>query len=234
MSKEKIYALSKALEAIGFGEIYLTRELKKEEKEGKEEKRKVQEKIQDKRTLLISLFNSYKDCTKCELHKSRSQVVFGDGNPDSPLVFVGEAPGEEEDIQGKPFVGKAGKYLNKKIEEVLGLKREEVYITNVCKCRPPNNRKPVATEIAACFPYLKKELEIIKPKVICCLGATAGEGILGKKISITKMRGTVHPYPYNPKIKVFLTFHPAYILRNPGADPVFVEDMKRLKKLLEK
>lgn len=214
---------AKALASLGFGEIYLRESVRK----GSEEKKDL-----DKGKLLEEHFNSFKNCTKCPLHKSRTQVVFGDGNPDSPVVFVGEAPGEDEDRQGRPFVGRAGKYLNTKIEEVLGLKREEVYITNVCKCRPPGNRKPTSSEISACFPYLKKEIEIIRPKVICCLGATAGEGILGKKLSITKVRGNVYPYPYNPKIKVLLTYHPAYILRNPSADVEFVEDLEKLKELI--
>ena len=212
----------KALEEIGFKEIYMMEKLDRQREPRSE----------DRKRLLEEHFNSFKDCTKCDLHKSRTQVVFGDGNPYSPVVFVGEAPGEDEDRQGRPFVGRAGKYLNKKIEEVLGLKREEVYITNVCKCRPPGNRKPTPLEIRACFPYLKKELEIIKPNVICCLGATAGEGILGKKLSITKVRGKVYPYPYDPKIKVLLAYHPAYILRNPTADVEFVEDLMKLKELI--
>ncbi|EDP75650.1 uracil-DNA glycosylase [Hydrogenivirga sp. 128-5-R1-1] len=212
---------ARALETIGFREIYLKERLHKR----KEDK-------SDKAELLRRHFDSFKDCAKCELHRNRTQVVFGDGNPYSPVVFVGEAPGEDEDRQGRPFVGRAGKYLNKKIEEVLGLRREEVYITNVCKCRPPGNRKPTPAEISACFPYLKKEIDIIKPKVICCLGATAGEGILGKKLSITKVRGKNVPYPYDPSITVLLTYHPAYILRNPRADGEFTEDMERLKELI--
>ncbi|NPA41668.1 MAG: uracil-DNA glycosylase [Aquificae bacterium] len=217
---------AKALEVIGFREVYFTEKISSTPKGSFKKPEK------NKEELLKRHFESFKDCTKCPLHKSRTQVVFGDGNPYSPVVFVGEAPGEEEDIQGRPFVGRAGKYLNRKIEEVLGLKREEVYITNVCKCRPPGNRKPTSAEISACFPYLKKELEIIKPKVICCLGATAGEGILGKKFSITKVRGQTFPYPYDPSIKVFLTYHPAYILRNPRADGDFTQDLEELKRLL--
>ncbi len=218
---------AKALEIIGFREVYFTK--------GKLVKRRAEVNRRmgrSKKELLEEHFNSFKNCVKCPLHKSRTQVVFGDGNPDSPVVFVGEAPGEDEDRQGRPFVGRAGKYLNRKIEEVLGLKREEVYITNVCKCRPPGNRKPTPTEIRSCFPYLKREIEIIQPKVICCLGATAGEGILGKKFSITKVRGQTFPYPYDPKIKVFMTYHPAYILRNPMADAEFVEDLEKLRELI--
>ncbi len=216
---------AKALEKIGIGEIYLSKTPVKvshgEDTQG------------DKRSVLKDHFDSFRDCTRCPLHENRTQVVFGDGNPDSPVVFVGEAPGEDEDIQGRPFVGRAGKYLNRKIEEVMGLKREEVYITNVCKCRPPGNRKPTPAEMSACFPYLKKELSIIKPKVICCLGSTAGEAILGKKISITKVRGKSFPYPYDPSIEVFLTFHPAYILRNPRADTDFTSDLEDLKAMIK-
>jgi len=221
--REVIEATARALESLGLGEIYLMVGGKK----------RVEERVEEDRSIrLSSLFSSYKDCTKCELHRSRTQVVFGDGNPYSPIVFVGEAPGEEEDRQGKPFVGRAGQYLNRKIEEVLGLKREEVYITNVCKCRPPSNRKPTQQEIGACFPYLRKELEILRPKVICCLGATAVEGILGKNIPVTRARGKFFSYPYDPSVKVLLTYHPAYILRNPRADDQFTEDLERLKEFV--
>jgi len=216
----------KVLEAIGFTELYL-----KEKVEGKREKTPKEE-PQDRRLLLRKLFESFKDCRKCDLHKSRTQVVPGDGNPYSPVVFVGEAPGEEEDRQGRPFVGRAGQLLNRLIKEVLGMEREEVYITNVCKCRPPGNRKPTPIEMRACSPYLRKEIEIIKPRVICCLGATAGEGVLGKSLKITKVRGQVFPYPFNPRIKVFLTYHPAYVLRNPREESTLVKDFERLKELI--
>ncbi len=216
----------KVLEAIGFTELYL-----KEKVEGKREKTPKEE-PQDRRLLLQELFESFKDCRKCDLHKSRTQVVPGDGNPYSPVVFVGEAPGEEEDRQGRPFVGRAGQLLNRLIKEVLGMEREEVYITNVCKCRPPGNRKPTPIEMRACSPYLRKEIEIIKPRVICCLGATAGEGVLGKSLKITKVRGQVFPYPFNPRIKVFLTYHPAYVLRNPREESTLVKDFERLKELI--
>ena len=222
----------RALEDIGFGEIYLLTRKGKVDREKPRRQEPKTEPTQDKGKILQDHFMSFKDCTKCPLHRSRSQVVFGDGNPNSPVVFVGEAPGEEEDAQGRPFVGRAGRYLNRKILEVMGMRREDVYITNVCKCRPPENRKPTAQEIRSCFPYLRKEIEIIKPKVICCLGSTAGEGVIGKNMPITKVRGKVFTYPYDPKIKVFLTYHPAYILRNPRAEGEFVEDLKKLKDLI--
>lgn len=217
----------KFLEAIGINELYLSQKPEGEDLEVKEEEKK-----ESKEELLKKLYEQWKDCTRCELHKSRSQVVPGDGNPYSSLVFVGEAPGEEEDKQGKPFVGKAGQLLNKLIKEILGLEREEVYITNVCKCRPPENRKPTPIEMRACSPYLREEIKIIQPKVICCLGATAGEGILGKTLKITKVRGQVFSYPFNPKIKVFLTYHPAYVLRNPSEEETLVKDFIKLKKLI--
>jgi len=145
---------------------------------------------------------------------------------------VGEAPGEEEDIQGKPFVGRAGRYLNDQLKKI-GMPRETVYITNVNKCRPPGNRKPNYIEMQACLPYLRKEINIINPKIICCLGATAAEGILGKKMQITKVRGQLFPYPYNPSIKVFLTYHPAFILRNMNAESEFIEDLTKLRELVK-
>ena len=227
---DKLRATGRALEELGLGEIYLLEKFYG--KEGKRTGAETRAEGRDRRSFLSELFASYRDCTKCELHRSRSQVVFGDGNPHSPIVFVGEAPGEEEDRQGRPFVGRAGQYLNGKIEEVLGLKREEVYITNVCKCRPPSNRKPLPSEIKSCFPYLRKELEIIKPRVICCLGATAVEGILGKSVPVTRARGKFFTYPYDPSIRVLLTYHPAYILRNPRADKDFTEDLERLREFV--
>ncbi|MGC8852631.1 MAG: uracil-DNA glycosylase, partial [Hydrogenobacter sp.] len=147
-------------------------------------------------------------------------------------VFVGEAPGEEEDIQKKPFVGRAGRYLNEKLQEV-GLRREDVYITNVVKSRPPGNRKPTKEEMISCIPYLRKEIEIIKPKLIVCLGSTALEGLLGKNLPITRYRGQIFDYPFDRNIKVFLTYHPAYVLRNPQADKEFTQDMKKVVELLK-
>jgi DNA polymerase len=148
------------------------------------------------------------------------------------VVFVGEAPGEEEDRQKKPFVGRAGRYLNEKLQEV-GLRREDVYITNVVKSRPPGNRKPTKDEMMGCLPYLRKEIEIIKPKLIVCLGSTALEGLLGKNLPITRHRGQVFDYPYDRNIKVFLTYHPAYVLRNPQADKEFTQDIKKVVELLK-
>jgi len=182
---------------------------------------------------LRELYEKNKDCCRCELCKSRTQIVFYDGNPHSGVVFVGEAPGEEEDKQGKPFVGRAGQYLNKVLEKI-GWSRENIYITNVCKCRPPGNRKPLPKEMQTCLNvFLKNEIKIIKPKVICCLGATAAEAFLGKTVRITKMRGKFYPNPLFPNVKLFLTYHPAYILRNMREAKTFETDLKTLKEFVE-
>ena len=218
---DPILATLKSLEEIGITEIYL--QVKEEEKLTKKE---------DKRALLEELYQKNAQEKKCVLYEGSSGYVFGDGDPNSPILFVGEAPGEEEDRQKKPFVGRAGQYLNAKLQEV-GLRREEVYITNVVKSRPPGNRKPTKEEMASCVPYLLKEIQIIKPKLIVCLGSTALEGLLGKSLPITKYRGQVLDYPYDRNIKLLLTYHPAYILRNPSAEREFVEDLKKARDLLK-
>jgi DNA polymerase len=213
----KLFATVKSLEEIGITELYLM-----ESRGGKI----------DKKLLLEELFKKISTESKCVFYEGSSGYVFGDGNPDSLVVFVGEAPGEEEDRQKKPFVGRAGRYLNEKLQEV-GLRREDVYITNVVKSRPPGNRKPTKDEMMGCLPYLRKEIEIIKPKLIVCLGSTALEGLLGKNLPITRYRGQVFEYPYDRNIKVFLTYHPAYVLRNPQADKEFTQDIKKVVELLK-
>jgi uracil-DNA glycosylase family 4 len=213
----KLFATVKSLEEIGITELYLM-----ESRGGKI----------DKKLLLEELFKKISTEGKCVFYEGSSGYVFGDGNPDSLVVFVGEAPGEEEDRQKKPFVGRAGRYLNEKLQEV-GLRREDVYITNVVKSRPPGNRKPTKDEMMGCLPYLRKEIEIIKPKLIVCLGSTALEGLLGKNLPITRHRGQVFDYPYDRNIKVFLTYHPAYVLRNPQADKEFTQDIKKVVELLK-
>ncbi|SHK13102.1 uracil-DNA glycosylase [Thermocrinis minervae] len=230
----RLEATLRALKAIGFDVIFLEssqvyRQPRQEQHRQTENLEKPQ--TDSKKKLLEELYRRIETEGKCPKFEGSSGYVFGEGNPDSPVVFVGEAPGEEEDKLKRPFVGKAGQYLNRKLQEV-GLKREDVYITNVVKSRPPNNRKPTKEEIASCVGYLKKEIEIINPKLIVCLGSTALEGIMGKSYPITKYRGQVFQYPFNPKIKVLLTYHPAYILRNPHAEKEFVEDLKKIKELL--
>lgn len=152
------------------------------------------------------------DCTRCALHKGRTNFVFGSGNPNADVMVIGEGPGAEEDKQGLPFVGRAGQLLTD-ILKAIKFSREEVYIGNIVKCRPPNNRVPLPDEMDACIPYLNKQIELIKPKLILCLGLTAAKGLLKKKESLTALRGKV--FDYNG-IKVMVTFHPAALLRNPN------------------
>ncbi len=170
-----------------------------------------------------------KDCSDCPLHKSRNKFVFGVGNPDADILVVGEGPGAEEDKQGEPFVGRAGKLLND-ILKAINLERTEVYIANIVKCRPPGNRTPSAEEMAACFPYLDKQIELIKPKMILALGLTAANGLLKKKDSLTKMRGNVYEYK---GIKTMVTYHPAALLRNPQWKRGCWEDVQKFRKMYD-
>ncbi|MBI4436619.1 MAG: uracil-DNA glycosylase [Candidatus Omnitrophica bacterium] len=169
-------------------------------------------------------------CIKCPLHQGRRQTVFGEGSPSAKLMFVGEAPGSEEDQQGRPFVGQAGKLLTK-IIEAIGLKREDVYIANIIKCRPPGNRAPLPEEIHSCEPYLVRQIEFIRPRLICALGKYAAMVLVRKEESISLLRGNFYDYQGIP---VMPTFHPAYLLRNPSAKRLVWEDMKKLKTTLEK
>ena len=154
-------------------------------------------------------------CIRCkDLAESRTQTVFGIGNPDSPLVFLGEAPGADEDKKGEPFVGRAGQLLTDIIVKGMKIRREDVYICNILRCRPPGNRNPMPDEAAHCRPFLDRTLEIIKPKFICCLGAVAAKNLLTSEQTIGALRGKV--FVYNG-IKVICTYHPAYLLRNPSA-----------------
>jgi uracil-DNA glycosylase len=168
-------------------------------------------------------------CTKCSLHKSRTHFVFGVGNPNADVMVVGEGPGAEEDAQGEPFVGRAGKLLNE-ILKAINFKREEVYIANVVKSRPPGNRTPTAEEMEACVPYLKKQIDLIKPKLILCLGLTAAQGLLKKRESLTSLRGQLFEYR---GAKVMVTYHPAALLRNPNWKKPCWEDMKKFRQLYD-
>ncbi|MBQ9128689.1 MAG: uracil-DNA glycosylase, partial [Thermoguttaceae bacterium] len=154
-------------------------------------------------------------CARCaELAASRTQTVFGSGNPTSELVFVGEGPGADEDAQGLPFVGRSGKLLTDMIEKGMGIPRDSVFICNVVRCRPPQNRNPHPDEAAACRPFLDATLDVVRPKFICCLGSSAATNLLGVDVPIGRLRGKVHDYR---GIKVICTYHPAYLLRNPPA-----------------
>ncbi len=169
------------------------------------------------------------DCTRCKLHTlGRSQIVFGVGNPEADLMFVGEAPGADEDVQGIPFVGRAGQLLTK-IIEAIDLKREDVYIANVIKCRPPQNRNPEPDEVETCEPFLFQQIDIIKPKVIVALGKFAAQALLRTLDPISRLRGRVYHYR---GAKLIPTFHPAYLLRNPSSKREVWEDMKLVKRLL--
>jgi DNA polymerase len=170
------------------------------------------------------------DCTRCKLHTlGRQQIVFGVGNPDADLMFVGEAPGADEDIQGIPFVGRAGQLLTK-IIEAIELKREDVYIANVIKCRPPGNRNPEPDEIEQCEPFLFRQIDSIKPKVIVTLGKFAAQTLLRTEEAISRIRGRVFDYR---GAKLVPTFHPAYLLRNPSSKREVWEDMKLVRNLLK-
>jgi len=169
------------------------------------------------------------NCHLCNLSKSRTNVVFGEGNPKAKIIFIGEAPGREEDLHGKPFVGRSGEILTKMIENVLNMKREEVYIANIIKCRPPQNRNPEIEEVEACKPYLLKQIQIIKPEIIVVLGAVAFKSLLNNETPITKARGNL--YDFNG-IKVIPTFHPSYLLRNPSKKKEAFIDLKFIKEFL--
>jgi DNA polymerase len=169
------------------------------------------------------------DCTRCKLHgQGRRQIVFGVGNPDADLMFVGEAPGADEDIQGIPFVGRAGQLLTK-IIEAIDLKREDVYIANVIKCRPPGNRNPEPDEVETCEPFLFQQIDIIKPKVIVALGKFGAQTLLRTLDPISRLRGRVYNFR---GAKLVPTFHPAYVLRNPSSKREVWEDMKLVRTLL--
>ncbi|MCR4292950.1 MAG: uracil-DNA glycosylase [Candidatus Kuenenia sp.] len=182
-----------------------------------------------KSKLLEELKNETLVCHKCPLGETRTNLVFGAGNPMASLMFVGEAPGRDEDLQGEPFVGRAGQLLTK-IIEAIDMKRSDVYIANILKCRPPGNRNPLTDEIALCIPVLTKQIDIIKPKVLCAMGTFAAQTLLNTKEPIGFLRGKFHDYKGIPTMA---TFHPAYLLRNPGEKAKVWEDMKKIRDLLK-
>ena len=163
------------------------------------------------------------DCHRCKLAGGRTNLVFGVGAADADLMFVGEGPGHDEDLRGEPFVGRAGQLLTEIITKGMKLRREDVYIANVVKCRPPNNRNPESDEIASCMPFLQRQVELVAPRVIVALGTFAAQTVLGVKTPITRMRGVWHEYR---GIKVMPTFHPAYLLRTPGDKRLVWADIK--------
>jgi len=181
--------------------------------------------VAEKAARLRALEEPLRSCEKCRLCESRTNLVYGVGNPDADLMFVGEGPGADEDRQGEPFVGRAGKLLTDMIEKGMGLRRADVYIANVVKCRPPDNRTPEADEMAACAPNLLEQVEIVAPRVIVTLGGVPARGFLGNKTGITRLRGT---WLSHRGIPVMPTLHPAYLLRNPAAKKDSWEDLKQV------
>ena len=169
------------------------------------------------------------DCKKCKLHAGRQTTVFGEGSPTARVMFIGEAPGAREDQTGRPFVGAAGEQLDRILHGAMGLQRSEVFIANLNKCRPPGNRTPEPDEVAACLPYLKRQVELIEPEVIVCLGRTAAQNLLGTTASTTNLRRKQHEYCGIP---VIVTWHPAYLLREPSHKRETWDDIKRVNRLL--
>jgi len=178
---------------------------------------------------LKELENICKNCTLCDLSKTRTNVVFGEGNPKAKLMFIGEGPGEMEDKTGRPFVGRAGQLLTKIINNVLELERKDIYIANIVKCRPPHNRVPTIEEAETCKPYLLKQIDIINPDILVCLGKTAFMYLMESNTPISKVRGLV--FEFKGK-KVIPTFHPSFLLRNPSAKKDAFKDFLLIKSML--
>jgi uracil-DNA glycosylase len=177
---------------------------------------------------LPAILSDIGDCTRCKLHRGRTKIVFGDGNPNADLVFVGEGPGRDEDAQGLPFVGRAGKLLTQMIE-AMGLQRQDVYICNVVKCRPPENRAPERDEVDTCSPFLLRQLDAISPKVIVCLGSVAAQTLLETNRGISHFRGEWLDFRGR---KLMATYHPAYLLRNPNAKGEVWKDLQKVMAVL--
>ena len=220
-----------------FGDELLMTKSKKPEAFSKSKKVKVNEqelfpvekKSWESAVTLKDLEAQINNCTNCVLHKGRNKFVFGSGNSNADVMVVGEGPGAEEDKQGLPFVGRAGKLLTD-ILKAIDFSRDDVYIANIVKCRPPDNRTPLPDEMETCLPYLKKQYEIIQPKLILCLGLTAAKGLLKKKESLTSMRGKVFEFE---NAKVMITYHPAALLRNPNWKRPCWEDLQKFKQLYD-
>ena len=186
--------------------------------------------IQAKGPTLDEIRRELGDCKRCKLHRTRQTVVFGEGSKKAKLMFIGEGPGYDEDVQGRPFVGKAGQLLTKIIQSIH-LQREEVYIANIIKCRPPQNRNPEPDEIQSCYPFLMKQIKAIQPRIICALGSFAAHTLLQTDAKITSLRGRVFDLS---GIQVFPTYHPAFLLRNPERKREVWEDMKRIAEEMAK
>ena len=185
--------------------------------------------LKSKREELGNFYRQIKDCTKCRLGSLRKNFVFGTGSPDARILLIGEAPGRDEDLQGEPFVGRAGQLLNK-ILKAINFEREEVYIANILKCRPPENRDPLPDEIEFCEPYLKKQIDIIKPDIILALGRISGQTLLRTKSSLKDLRQKIHFYQ---NIRLLVTYHPAALLRNPQNKRPTWEDVQLLRRIYD-
>ncbi len=179
---------------------------------------------------LEAIEEDLRGCRRCRLHKGRKHIVFGAGNPQARLILVGEGPGHEEDVQGLPFVGPAGQLLTK-ILGAIQLTRDDVYICNITKCRPPGNRNPHPDEIACCLPFLQRQIRAIRPKLMCALGTVAAHTLLGTDTPISRLRGDFHEYEGIPLLP---TYHPAYLLRNPDKKRDVWEDVQKLQAAYEK
>ena len=177
---------------------------------------------------LESIADLVSTCTLCKLCENRTHAVPGEGNPHPELMFIGEGPGESEDLQGRPFVGASGQLLDKMIE-AMGVKRADVFISNIVKCRPPENRKPLPEEVSACLPYLTAQIRLLKPKVIVALGSVAAQNLLGVETPVSKLRGKVMEWD---GMKLIVSFHPSYLLRTPAAKKDSWEDLKLAMKEL--
>lgn len=212
--------------------VYVTREAyimrQEQQRVGYSEMAQVNDGGWDEATTLDDLHQHIHECLNCPLGTSRTNFVFGSGNHNADLMVIGEAPGADEDLQGLPFVGRAGQLLTK-ILESIGLLRDDVYICNILKCRPPNNRKPLASETDECEPYLVKQIDLVKPGFILALGLTSANTLLKNKESMTSLRGRIHDYHGIPTI---VTYHPAALLRNPEWKKSTWEDVKYLRSLM--
>lgn len=231
---ETLNDLQRAVEQqneLGIGEIRISPEIVAQARStagaaAKENRSLAQNSVRNQAGVLADYCNEIKDCTKCRLHQSRTKFVFGAGNPDADIIFVGEGPGRDEDLQGEPFVGRAGQLLNK-ILNAIDFQREDVFIANVVKCRPPNNRDPQPDEMAECMPYLLKQIELIDPEFICCLGRISAQALLSCSTPLGKLRGRFHDFRGR---RLMVTYHPAALLRFKQYKRDTWEDVQMLRK----
>jgi DNA polymerase len=224
--REQLAAYLRQLQRKGIRSIYIPDDDHASETNGEEQS---MPKTQSPGGALDTLADTVSGCIACPLHESRTQTVFGDGNPKAKVLFIGEAPGRDEDLQGIPFVGRAGQLLNK-ILAAIELRREDVYITNILKCRPPNNRDPQEPEVRQCENFLKQQIQLIQPKVICALGRISAQWLLQTNEPLGTLRRGEY---YYEGIRILPTYHPAALLRNPNFKKPAWEDFKQLKAMLD-